>query len=136
MSNRTSPPNLVVETLWNTPSRRLHLDWYVGPIQSVLSHETHGTWYVFATLIGAAGERRYAMLPLDDDAIFEELGDLETRDETNWLQALGRDTLLPRCEPSGLWVTTRDDVVQSVRAMTEEERNTVVPIGLHDLLAP
>lgn len=124
-----------VRAVWLQPSRRVHLDWYDGPIQTLLTHPDHGTWYLFATSIGAVGDRIYAMLLVADSSMIDELSDIETRDDTDWLAALGRDVLLPACASTGVWVTTRDHEIKSVRPMTDAERQQVRPQSLQTLLA-
>lgn len=135
MVNPRGTAEEVLNDLWIHPERRLHLDWYDGPVQSLLTHGDHGTWYVFAVRFGAASERLYAALPVADPSILEDLTDLETRDDADWLVELGRDVLLPASAPDGWWMTVREGAVADVRPMTVDERATVAPRGLHDLMA-
>jgi hypothetical protein len=125
----------LLEEVWNAPARRVHLDWYEGPVQSVFLHPDGRAVYLCAVRFGAAGERLYAALPLLDPAVLDELGDLETRDGSDWLVEIGREVLLPAAGAQGFWTTVRDGAVAAVEPMTAEERATVQPRTLHDLLA-
>lgn len=121
--------------VWTTPTRRVHLDWYDGPVQSVLYREDDGAWYVFAVAFGPTRERLYALRPLVDASVLDRLADVETVDDPDWLENLGREELLPACRAEGVLLVQRDESVLDARQMDEGELAVTVPRGLHALMA-
>jgi hypothetical protein len=119
--------------VFTAPHERIPLDWYDGPVQAVFVHDQHGAWYVFALEWRSPRDRDFCLRPLARPSVVEEVAEIVTVDEADWLTRLGTETLLPACEPVGFRLREVDGAVVEVVALTAEELSAAQPVLASDL---